>query len=203
MMTGTGIRNAVLEVLKDTPIGRKLEEQRRTEQHATRAVQVKALAEAKDRRERELPPLQADAELAKANVLQARLTLQQAESIWRQKQVAVASLDSEIVRTLESLQATLRASADPQIAQFMEEMWTLFHHNRHIPSQSRTEFGELNVATLKRNKTIVTNTSSIEARLNAIRAAIRSAEALQVADIEDVAGALNKLRASIPPIVPP
>lgn len=196
MLTIENVKSTFLDLIKDTPIGKKLVEDRHAANQAQRVVEVRAVAALQARLERELPALQAAEAEALAAVVKAQRDVALAEGRWQEKNHArrglVASIEGEITRH----QGVLLQSADGSIQSFLEGLDLL-------EQQTRSAFAVVDVF----RETYAgqhfegqrTNTEQIRAHLEDIRAARAAAEALKLAIGDNLPADFDRISGSIRP----
>ena len=213
-----------LERVLESPAMRALvDEQEREELVARQALADELAAEAR-RWEAERKPLAAAVERTRATLEHARASLAEAAAAARSAERGLAIASGAHDGRAHHLERELRAGADPSLAAFRAELGDLeqaamgrtvrVYHLEHgaeiveralppVRLDEITREGELNPYThppRRSREVVASNRRSVLARLEAIRAARATLDALALAPLSagQVAAELEALRASIP-----
>jgi len=184
--------------LKDTTMGRKLVAEKTATALAERQGHVGDIARLRGEADQGRPALEkalADATRARQK---AEAAVEKAVALERQAYGVLRSASHRATHAIHLHQCELAKTADPAIAHFIIELRGLFDPTRKMHATERSsvvgsdEFG--------RPVSEVSHWSrpSIAERLRAIPRAIAEAEALRLQAIEDMAGAIQTIRESIP-----
>ena len=161
-----------------------------------RAQHAAAIANLRNRQQKELPPLAKSEKAADERVDEAREALRAAERAaavaTQEKRSHSNTLEGQINRH----EIALRETADPAIDEFRQEMEALYDSDRHIPATDEEETQYLHGNPVQ--VVVSTNRAARRERLRAIRDARPKAEELKLEAGVDVAARLQEISDSIP-----
>lgn len=198
MLTLADAKIVFADLIKDTPLGKKMIDDQRAAVQASRAAEVKAVAEVRARLARGLPPLREKEKLDLDGVKKAKAALTLAEGRWLASHRAARSLQLSCASEIDRLEGLLSKSADPSIYKFLADL-------RDLAEQThRTQVDSYGIEGWLHGSRVVvetkTNFGSIRARLASIQTAIAAAEGLLVAAPEDLVAEIEKIRGAIPEV---
>ena len=171
-MQQQGITETVLNRIMKSPLGQKIRQEVATEDLAERQALVDKITAIDAQQALELPPLLEAAEKTEAKVETARATLKKTIQAHAAAVEAQRGRAHELEAQENRLRHELRASADPEIDDFLSELRD-YQDELSQAVTSSTVRGQDGVTTFSSNK------ASVDARREALRHARRLAEELR------------------------
>jgi hypothetical protein len=188
------VNELVPQWFRETAMGQRLLEKQAKKRATERRVMVKELVAVHQCQETELPPLRKAAEAARAKLEKAEAARKRAGEDCARAHQAVSTRSHTLDRDVARLEHELRATADPAIEAFVEEMRELLDATRREPNfSSEWSAPDWN----GQQHPVSSNHANVHAYMDAIKGAATEAEALLLEADLDVPARLATIRAKV------
>ena len=193
------IAETVSDWLADTPMGRKLIAEKDAKALAERQGHVAEIERIRAEQAEARPPLAKAIAASVRERAKAQAALAKTEAAEVAARGAIHNAAHRTGHAIHMHEIALRQTADPAIDDFIREMRDLGQEARKMRATTREGIaGYSPMSNRPVMRTTHSSYPSILARMEAVRAAIESAESLKVVAVSDVPAAIEEIRQSIP-----